>query len=78
MVLGLFHSPAEVLLANVRLRLTETNLIAISRFLQKFLRFLHSVFFPVEVVRLTAEMVEDDPVFEESEFRIGKPIAFVS
>jgi hypothetical protein len=77
-VLGLFDSLAEILLANVRLWLTETNLIAISRFLQLFLRSLYSVFFSVEVVRLTAEMVEYDPVFEESEFYIREPVAFVS
>jgi hypothetical protein len=39
---------------------------------------LYSVFFAVEVVRLAAEMVEYDPVFEESEFQIGETVGFVS
>src|SRR4029077_18541928 len=77
-VLGLLVSLAEILLANVRLRFTETNLIAISRFLQQFLRFFYPVFFAVEVVRLAAEMVEHDAVFEESEFYIGETVSFVS
>jgi len=29
-------------------------------------------------VRVAAEMVENDPVLEESEFYIGKPVVFVS
>src|SRR4029077_12725709 len=77
-VLGLLDSLAEILLANVRLRFTETNLTAISRFLQKFLRFFYPVFFAVEVVRFAAEMVEHDPVFEEAEFYIGETVSFVS
>jgi len=77
-VLGLFDSLAEILLTNVRFWLAETNLIDISRFLQQFLRFFYSVFFAVDVVRLAAEMVEYDPVFEESEFYIGETVGFVS
>jgi hypothetical protein len=53
-------------------------LIAISRFRQQYLRFFYPVFFAVEVVRLAAEMVEYDPVFEESEFYIGETVGFVS
>ena len=53
-------------------------MVDISRFLQEFLRFLYSVFFPVEVVRLSAEMVEYDPVLKESEFYIGEPVGLVS
>ena len=77
-VFGLSDSFAEILLAYIRLRLAETNLIAAGRISQQFLRFFDPVFLSVEVVCFAADMVENDPVLEESEFYIGKPVAFVS
>jgi hypothetical protein len=67
-LLGFFNSFAEIILANVRLRLPKTNLIVAGRIVQEFFCFFYSVFFSVEVVCFAADVVEDDPVFKESEF----------